>query len=172
MSPPPQHLNTATPRSRTQFARFWQQLHHFRHRIAKDNPRTPTSAGLQVDEVAPVDCVPQPATGDAPCPARASRRAGRATPRVSSAPKAHRRFPAPSPRSPRQTRRPPALGPRIVRGRGDDRADPFANDDPRRPTPASLPVDEVASVGAVPHRRLVLRHDPKAVTIARNTGRI
>jgi hypothetical protein len=44
--------NGATPRSRTQFARLWQQLHHFRHRIAKDDPRRPTSAGLTTDEVA------------------------------------------------------------------------------------------------------------------------
>jgi hypothetical protein len=39
-------------RSFTQFARVWQQLHHFRHRIADDDPRRPTSAGLKIDEVA------------------------------------------------------------------------------------------------------------------------
>jgi hypothetical protein len=39
--------------------RFRQQLHHFRHRIAKDDPRRPTAAGLPVDEIASVGCVPQ-----------------------------------------------------------------------------------------------------------------
>jgi hypothetical protein len=38
-----------------------QQLDHFRHRIAEDDPRRPTSSGLPVGEVAPVGCVPQPA---------------------------------------------------------------------------------------------------------------
>ncbi len=52
----------ATPRSRTQFVRLRQQLHHFRHRIAKDIPRRLTSVALPVDEVAPVGCVSQPAT--------------------------------------------------------------------------------------------------------------
>jgi hypothetical protein len=42
-----QHLDHAP-----NFARLWQQLHHFRHRIAKDDPRRPTSAGLTTDEVA------------------------------------------------------------------------------------------------------------------------
>jgi len=50
-----QHCNT---RSGTQFARLWQQLHHFGHRIAKDDPRRSTSADLQVDEIAPVGRVP------------------------------------------------------------------------------------------------------------------
>ena len=52
-------FNTATPPSRTQFARLRQQLHHFRHRIAKDDPRRPNSPVLQVDEVTSVGCVPQ-----------------------------------------------------------------------------------------------------------------
>jgi hypothetical protein len=51
MSSPPQHSNAATPRSRTKFARLRQQLEHFRHRIAEDYPRRPTSAGLKIDEI-------------------------------------------------------------------------------------------------------------------------
>src|ERR1700730_3948891 len=64
MSSPSQYCNGATLRSRTQFARLWQQLHHFRHRIAKDDPRRPTSAGFQVHEVAKPRSLPEPATGD------------------------------------------------------------------------------------------------------------
>jgi len=61
-SPPPHHCNTATLRSGGQFAGLWQQLQNFRHRIVKADPRRPTPAGLSVDEVAPVGCVPQPTT--------------------------------------------------------------------------------------------------------------
>jgi hypothetical protein len=37
----------------------------FRHGIAKDDPRRPTSAGLNVAEIASFGRVPHPATGDA-----------------------------------------------------------------------------------------------------------
>ena len=45
-STPPQPRNGATPQSRRQFVRHRQQLHHFRYRIAEDDARRPTSAGL------------------------------------------------------------------------------------------------------------------------------
>ena len=61
---PPQHWNAATTRSFTQFAGLWQQLHHLRHRIADDDPRRPTSAGLKIDEVAKLSSLPEPTTGD------------------------------------------------------------------------------------------------------------
>src|ERR1700739_3095904 len=63
MSSPPQHCNAATPRLGSQFASLWQQLHHLRHRIADDNPRRPTSAGLKIDEVAKPSSLPKPTTG-------------------------------------------------------------------------------------------------------------
>jgi hypothetical protein len=58
-----QRCNTSITRP---IARLWKQLHHFRHRIAKNDPCRPTSAGLKIDEVAPVGGVPQPATSDQP----------------------------------------------------------------------------------------------------------
>jgi hypothetical protein len=45
-STPPEYCNGATPQSRRQFVRHRQQLHHFRYRIAEDDARRPTSAGL------------------------------------------------------------------------------------------------------------------------------
>ena len=42
--------------------RLGQQLRHFQHRLAENDLRRPTSAGLAVDEIAPVGCVPHPAT--------------------------------------------------------------------------------------------------------------
>jgi hypothetical protein len=45
---PPQLCNGATPRSQIQFAWLGWQLHHFGHRITKDDPRRPTSARLPV----------------------------------------------------------------------------------------------------------------------------
>jgi hypothetical protein len=45
-STPPEYCNGATPQSRRQFVRLRQQLHHFRYRIAEDDARRPTSAGL------------------------------------------------------------------------------------------------------------------------------
>src|ERR1700730_18057483 len=64
MSSPPQHWNAAASRSFTKFARLWQQLHHFRHRIADDDPRRPTSAGFKIDEVAKLRSLPEPTTGN------------------------------------------------------------------------------------------------------------
>ena len=57
MSSPSQYCNGATLRSRTQFARPWQQLHNFRHWIAEDDSRGPTSAGFKIDEVGPLRSV-------------------------------------------------------------------------------------------------------------------
>jgi hypothetical protein len=56
--------NTATvqpcnTRLGSQFARLWQQLHHLGHRVANDDPRRPTSAGLQADKITSVGCLPQ-----------------------------------------------------------------------------------------------------------------
>src|SRR6267378_2947457 len=67
--PPRDYCNSATPdtamgsshvipslqrcntRSGSQFARLWQQLQHFPHRIAEDDLRGPTSTGLSIDEI-------------------------------------------------------------------------------------------------------------------------
>src|SRR5260370_11179306 len=57
-SPPPQHCNTATLRSGGQFARLWQQLHRFPHRIAEDDLRGRTSTGLSIDEIELLACQP------------------------------------------------------------------------------------------------------------------
>jgi len=48
-----QRCNTSIRRSGSQFARLGQKPHHFGHRIADDDPRRPTSAGLKMDKVTP-----------------------------------------------------------------------------------------------------------------------
>src|SRR5437660_12416343 len=44
----PATLQQCNTRSGSQFVRLGKQLHHFRHRIAKNDPRRPTSARLSV----------------------------------------------------------------------------------------------------------------------------
>jgi hypothetical protein len=44
-----------------QFTRLGQQVHHFGHRIGKDDPRRPASAGFKIEEVTPIGCIPEPA---------------------------------------------------------------------------------------------------------------
>src|SRR5712675_2514733 len=76
--PPREYCNSATPdtamgsshvipsatlqrcntRSGSQFARLWQQLQHFPHRIAADDLRGPTSTGLSIDEIELLACQP------------------------------------------------------------------------------------------------------------------
>jgi hypothetical protein len=55
-------LQQCNIRSRTQLARLWQQLHNFRHPIAKDDARRPASSDIKIGEVATLGCVPESAT--------------------------------------------------------------------------------------------------------------
>jgi hypothetical protein len=57
--------NTATVQHRDHVPNspLRQQPHHFRHRIAKDDPSGPTSTDFQIDKMTPVGRVPHPATG-------------------------------------------------------------------------------------------------------------
>src|SRR6266404_5777855 len=51
-------LQRCNTRSGSQFARLWQQLQHFPHRIAEDDLRGPTSTGLSIDEIELLACQP------------------------------------------------------------------------------------------------------------------
>jgi len=48
-----QHCNTAVLDHAPKFGRLWQQIHHFQHRIAKNDPRRPTSPGLKINGATP-----------------------------------------------------------------------------------------------------------------------